>query len=962
MSRYKHRYYKEWCTDDEKFSIQMTLKSNDYNELPLLDLSILYMSDRPGLRKLLKAFENVAVNEDIILEGLEKNDGFYLEGILTYNEVQTENGGRAVAVQGDLKFGNGLPYDFMGALLVHNLKGECQDADDNGCAIIEIDEECESNDQIPSVLSPDFEDLFPYVHMNHWPGLTDEQIKLNFVPYQPPDISNLTCNFYNELQHKTRAEILDEADLFLENKGKYIKCLITDINPLDGFIKSFAALLIEIKKEELYLDNIDFIMDFLQTDEKSFREYIVGNDYIKNKDRVWQNYFSLVIISGFRAEALSYLTYTLIACNYLETVVKYEESNDVEKSSRFGFDAMRQIANANILLPDLFPLPGFQDSASELENFSSVAPYAIGDLQLVRKKLERYEAGDLADILCLMPGERKKMVDRNLRQSYDEQIFNSSNNREDQNISDESNTDFISEVSNVLADNTRKYHYHKLDSTYGPPAEIKFNGNVTTDRQYLNPKQKSKTDFAKNIVSKAKQNITSKISKSRVHAIQKEHEQTSISTFDHRNGTKPIHGLYYWINKIYKAQLVNYGNRFILNFMIEDPARRLKAISENFDQENITKPVSPKKAFGISSFEDVTRKNYARLCSQYGVVNINTPPEKYISISVTLEGDQSKIVNIPEGYVARRAFLTFVLTKNMAYPTVKGMVGPNTFTFNKPQDKVMILDLDNQRNSMAISASFDFAALPSQPVGNVQTGYQIGIEIKCACNRNSVIMQQWRIDMYRKIIKGYKRQLRRFKKRTEMIVSGEETRNPLRSKNVVSSELKKSCISVIFGVIKKKVGLDKLPIKTPNNDPYTLEFIQDAIEWEQMTYSLIEGPDIGETGMGSGDQDFLHDDLLSAFIQAKSARILVPVTPRESFRIYYLLLTGTIWNDATELVPALKNNLSLFYALKTANLNQTTYASEIQEEWTVLLPTTMKMLHQTSSSDLTIKCYENEVS
>src|SRR5207248_2282595 len=91
--------------------------------------------------------------------------------------------------------------------------------------------------------------------------------------------------------------------------------------------------------------------------------------------------------------------------------------------------------------------------------------------------------------------------------------------------------------------------------------------------------QQSKTasaSFAKEITTKAVDRVQTRTLTTRTVTTTHEIDQIEKHAFDNKDGTGPIIGIYRYVDKIYNAQIVNYGKRLMLEFVVPEPAAFLR--------------------------------------------------------------------------------------------------------------------------------------------------------------------------------------------------------------------------------------------------------------------------------------------------------------------------------------------------------------------------------------------------
>lgn len=142
--------------------------------------------------------------------------------------------------------------------------------------------------------------------------------------------------------------------------------------------------------------------------------------------------------------------------------------------------------------------------------------------------------------------------------------------------------------------------------------------------------------------------------------------------FDNSIGLEHIAGIYRWVDKYYEAQIVNYGKRTMLEFMIPEPAAfyRFAASNKPVQGPGVSKPERPGfcrgGVFHPLTPSDLQPENYMCFVGKYNVKNVTAPSPRYMkvtdlikykidntggkSVAFTESNDSFKL---PEGYLPK---------------------------------------------------------------------------------------------------------------------------------------------------------------------------------------------------------------------------------------------------------------------------------------------------------------------
>jgi hypothetical protein len=169
---------------------------------------------------------------------------------------------------------------------------------------------------------------------------------------------------------------------------------------------------------------------------------------------------------------------------------------------------------------------------------------------------------------------------------------------------------------------------------------------------------------------------------------------------------------------------------------------------------------------------------------------------------------------------------------------------------------------------------------------------------------------------------------------------------------IEATELKKHCLTLLTG--EQYNSFDAMSGVPPQIDPAEaaeegsfIQFFEQAFEWEQLTYLFYPYFWGRKANWVKTSTTFDTDPLFTTFLQAGSARVVIPVHPAYNDAILYYVQTGAIWNGGE--APQLDD--PLFIALhEELKAQQDDLANAVPEgdPWDVTLPTTLVHLQESS--------------
>lgn len=815
-----------------------------------------------------------------------------------------------------------------------------------------------------------YSDLFPYIYLSGWPKSSASE-QLCFIYYKPFIISPPVFLFPNILaslkQANDRKGMQAEAVSFIEGKSPYEAQYVINVNTLQGHLGSFQSFFHSLNKEKNLSNIVEQTCLFFGTDAIQFSAYLKSNVYLENKEKIWESYFALIIEIGYDSENLASLIEVLTLCNFLEIVFK--DIGNTECITILKNETLLSLFHATIILDKgIFPLPPYQ-SSPPVNSINCIFPYAIGNLQLVKYKLLRYEIGELASIINIMPGEKRKLVNRKLDRVVDKEVSKTTSISESSTANNEHNNDFNEELWNAIAETTETTNYPDpgLVSSYGPPTNITIQGMFTKTHTTQTPNKKQISSFAKKILNKTTQRLSEKVNKVRAHTELKELEDTSVSIFNNSNNKEPVYGIYYWLNKIYKAKVINYGNRMLFSFMIPNPAADYIEQTKILNDVNLQVPKSLED-FKIETYQNINENNYLQLTQYYQLKKFPLYPQQTIVVSDVVALSQSKLIDLPDSYFAYSATIEYAFgSGGPNNATVSGFLGKNTFTFRQltsTTGKIEFKSLNNEQGKIAVSVVYNPVTTMSPPDSGVD--FQMGINIICQPLPQTIL--EWQIEIYQLLFEAYVKMETAYYLKIEGSTTKKERINPLAERLTVKLELEKS---IRKQLLQNALQVKGIPISTINtkerpdmqfNQPEIMQYLNPALEWNEMSYTFFDEYD-NDSGLFSVSS--LSPDFFSAFLKATYARVIIPISPEFNYGFLYFLNTGMVWSLKDSLAPCFEDSnndktinpdqLSIVNELKKTFLSNQ-YFPETIDSWEVLIPTSMQILQNKNS--LKIKNHE----
>jgi len=851
---------------------------------------------------------------------------------------------------------------------------------------IEPDPPIDPVEPLPIVAThPD--ELFPYVYVRRWPQVSAADLLYGFTGYtsaSPP-----SSGFFGDLvnarnQPQGAREAAQQLAVDFIDGSIYPGDFIGDMDSLAGPASRFPEAFMRLPRLEeapaAWLARACEQVTRLLSRYALDWSYFDSTAYAEALDRVWQSYFALVITLGYDTALLDELTRALLMAHLIEVALQPFESLTQAGAAAAAstgaatpaipavsgdtpattpalaqppFLTTQQIHSllhaTPVLSAQVFPLPPAQAAtrASSPPGLPGwIEPYAIGDLQMVRQRLLRYQCGEIARIENIMRGERREVTNKRTHRQLDELHQSSGEKQLLQNDAADERSNLQEESRKTVAEVVETNQYNKFTSSYGPPTQATLDGSWSkTVQPGATPGLDDTTRFARDILNKTVNRISRSVSLTRSSSTMSQTEDSVVSLVDNTAGTRSLRGVYRWLNKVYEACVVNYGQRLMMEFMVCKPAAAYIAGEQAMAGQDFVKPLPPLRLH-IATFKEIQPGNYAGLGAYYGVLELEPPPLAQRFASATLRDGEEKQIAIPSGYCASKAFVGYVSVPTGLPPPVV-LVGRQTVTAPGNPDGTALFGEDD---SVPVSV-LDYPPSLSPPADP-----QVQVNIEIQCGPSDRCMDEWRIRIYAAVMRAYQERLAAYNLRVEGGPQGRAaTRSPLANRQIEQRELRNACLRLLLERMLTLTGMDSQgstsspPSEFAVYEPRYLQFFDEVLEWNEMVYSFYASPGLGGGSGGGVELGSLaadDDALFASFLQADQARVLLPVQPAHVMAFLYFYSSGMLWASGDRLAPANPVDVALVNDLKQAG-PQRQPIRPIGPCWEVLVPTAMQVLDET---------------
>lgn len=531
-------------------------------------------------------------------------------------------------------------------------------------------------------------------------------------------------------------------------------------------------------------------------------------------------------------------------------------------------------------------------------------PVGIGDLLVVKQALKRYDAYDLADVINVMKNEhRSTETKRTQSETTTTSVETTVTQEEEKDQQTTERFEMQTESSNVQKTDESLKLGASISASYGPAVTFK----ASADYGLNNSKEQSSkvaTNYSKEVTNKASSKITQTIKKLVSTTYVQTFLEDNVHEWNNVGGTAHVIGQYQWLDKIYEAQVFNYGKRLLFDTTVSEPAAFLyyATIKQPAAGSNLIKPVP----FTLTP-DQINEGNFAYYVQQYNAAGVQAPPPPYSTVSKTFDGADDR---------SDRG--EFTKTAELPLPAGYKAVASSVYvSFNYWDAGSASVDIAlgsvSHRWMNATGIGFWNASLNEETVSIpfVLKTFRIAmatasVEIQCA--RTDTALETWRLATHEAIKQGYEKMLRDYNDALaaaqNQAASEVHGANPDANAIAIREEMKRLMITLftnqqfdIFGSIASgPFGYPQMDISVAEAQGAYVRFFEEAFEWEQMMYVFYPyfwaRKQLWSQRVLFSD----NDPQFQAFLKAGAARVVVSVRPGFELAVAHFMETGQIWN------------------------------------------------------------------
>ncbi|MES2482519.1 MAG: hypothetical protein V4609_11030 [Pseudomonadota bacterium] len=575
---------------------------------------------------------------------------------------------------------------------------------------------------------------------------------------------------------------------------------------------------------------------------------------------------------------------------------------------------------------------GANESATVPTGHGQARIIGFAELMIVEQKLARYELGEIAHIENVLRGEKRERTFRT-SMTAEESVLSESEETEEteRDLASTERFELQSETQKVINETASKQAGLTVTASYGPTVDATASVNAASTSAKSQSTSVSST-YARDTTSRAVSRIHKRTLERRFRKTVRETEETNLHAFNNES-PNDISGIYRFVEKIYTAQVVNYGKRLLLEFLVPEPAAfwRHAAARQPLEPVRYTCPDPPGyclddgRTFVPLQARDIEPDNYLEWASQYGAQDVVSAPPSTRIATVTKRGpdqfattgtnaatqprisSEAAEVDIPDGYVPVSAIINVYGETQAGDHKLVIQVQDKQFFYLEPVD-----------DQFEIALRAEVTAKVPITINSLRF-YNYELIATVLCTLRPEKLDEWRLQTYFAIMKAYEASKARYdaameSARLTAAYAGAMGRSPGMNREVEQVELKRACITMMsgqhfesFNAVNGSVaphGYPEIDLAEARAEARWVHLFEQGLEWPNLSYLFYPYFWSRKDQWLTLAQLTDEDPLFARFLQAGAARVQVPVRPGFERSILNYLKGIKIWDADGNLIAA----------------------------------------------------------
>ncbi|AJC46686.1 hypothetical protein SB85_13975 [Xanthomonas sacchari] len=617
----------------------------------------------------------------------------------------------------------------------------------------------------------------------------------------------------------------------------------------------------------------------------------------------------------------------------------------------------QKVLHARVVVPDAVatqpPQPTLRGATADAQARWEVL--GVGELKMARHRLAGYAPGELADVVNVMPRERQEVSERSVERHVERARTSAvETHAQEQRQLRSASSELADSIAEVMAADGLGRNLSGVQPSY-ENLNMQLSGTWAGAAAKSGWRSRDSASLAQRITERAARRMNDKVSQRRGqewHALREQRRAQSIDNSGHGR----LVGVYRWIDRMVQVRLDSLGGRLVLEFELAQPAQPwLAHLRQAATPPLQPPPTLPLPASGQPPCSVVTADNYLALGATYGVFDLEPPPPPHCTVSATLDRvalADLGVLRVPEGYQAQTAQVTLAVadsryvmacsigghdasaTSPTALPALSAAVpayatataaGPAQIA---PPVVIQPYQKTQQLSGLALTGAVPVTVMTSAPA------FAVCVSLDCALVGGaaaSPLFQAWQLRQFARLQRACGEAWNGYDAALRACIDTAAVQ-PLALQRQV---LQQACIAAL---------LPALPADALG--PRALEAVLDAahMTWQYQAWPLDSVHPWPMPAPGQA-QHASRQESLQGFLQARSARVLMPVAAGWEAWLLWLLQGPAPWAGGPADTPVVASSVGVLETLHGAAER----APEPASRWTLRVPTTLLYLQDGAS-------------
>ncbi len=631
--------------------------------------------------------------------------------------------------------------------------------------------------------------------------------------------------------------------------------------------------------------------------------------------------------------------------------------------------AKNRLPRAMLTAPVILPPPAaWQPGAAFGPAPNPIRPAGIGDLLVVREEMLGYERTQIAHVENVMASEKRDRLHRRLDRLTETTVSETESVQQaSRDLHSSQRSEMSQEISRNVSEAMSLAAGLQVSARYGPVLSI----NATTDFAYDTAREEassSASGFAQEVIDRSVSNLSERRLSSHTRTVLSETEESNSHGFDNTAGAQHIVGVYRWLDQRWRAQVMNYGRRLLMEFNVPQPAHAWHAAKQMEWQSEVYAEMPTPLPFTLQPAA-LTESNYLSEGARFGAGDLPPPPPATTNIDTAIQlpetyvgkirGDEYNIkmhvgsVPVPDGYLATAVRVDAQSTRFLKDNNNK----PSLLTVIVGNQVVNAINgsgagaIDNIADTVDIAVyAYDLAAAV--------------LSLRLTLTRTPAHYQQWQLACWSKMKEASDRAWAAYR---AAVASRQNVQDAIRAdthpdakRRIERTELKRGALELLtqqhfddFDPLVQTgahIVVKNIDVPAALADGRIVSFFEQAFEWEQMTYLFYPY----FWGNRTQWRQMLNltdpDPGFAAFLAAGSSRVQVPVRPGFERAVAYFLATGRLWMGRDAPVMGSPLYLPIVEEIAEAKDASLDKAQPYGEPWEYTVPTNLVVLDPDASA------------